>query len=61
MMVIKELISQLGRTHDCEFVYNGQEAVIKFSELTAQGYEVSHFLTDFMMPRLNGIDAVKTI
>ena len=61
MMVIKELMSKLGRTNDCEFVYNGQEAVLKFSELSAQGYTVSHILTDFMMPRMNGLDAVKTI
>lgn len=61
MMVIKELMNKVGRAQDCEFVYNGDEAVIKFSELVSQGHHVSHVLTDFMMPRTTGIDAVKAI
>ena len=61
MLVLKEHLSTLGKTHDCEFVYNGEEAVLKFSELVSAGVKVSHILTDFKMPRVSGIDAVRKI
>ena len=47
MMVIKQKLEKLDMLDLCEFVYNGQEAVIKFSELTQAGIPVSFVLTDF--------------
>lgn len=61
IQVIKQQMEEIGRKDMCEFVYNGQEAVIRFSELTLAGQYVSHVLTDFMMPRLNGIQTVQKI
>lgn len=45
----------------CEFCYNGEEAVIKFSELIQSGQTVSYVLSDFQMPRLNGLQAMEKI
>jgi CheY-like chemotaxis protein len=42
-------------------VYNGQEAVVQFSKLAEEKKYVSHILTDFMMPRLNGVQAIERI
>ena len=61
MQVIKDQLTQLGKLDRCEFVYNGQEAVVRVSELLQQDIEVGYVLTDFMMPRLNGIQAVQKI
>ena len=61
MTVIKQLLRDLGKEKDCEFVYNGQEAVCKFSELVLSNNPVSHIITDFMMPRLNGIQTILKI
>jgi CheY-like chemotaxis protein len=55
MTVIKTQLLELGKLNQCEFVYNGEEAVCKYSELVLAGQTVSFVLTDFMMPRLNGI------
>lgn len=53
--IIKDQLGEIGLASQCDFVFNGQEAVLKFSELTQGGQRVTHVLTDFMMPRLNGI------
>ena len=34
---------------------------MQFSKLTESGEHVSHILTDFMMPRLNGVQMVEQI
>ena len=47
MTVIQSKLKQLDILDSCEFVYNGEEAVIKFSELTQAGIKVSYLLTDF--------------
>jgi CheY-like chemotaxis protein len=54
-------LKELGLDDRCEFVYNGEEAVVQFSKLTNEKKYVSHILTDFMMPRLNGIQATERI
>lgn len=61
LQVIKQQLTQLGKIDRCEFVYNGEEAVVKFSELVTANVKVSYILTDFMMPRLNGQQAVERI
>lgn len=61
LQVIKQQLTQLGKLDRCEFVYNGEEAVVKFSELVSRNEKVSYILTDFMMPRLNGQQAVERI
>lgn len=54
-------MNEIGMLGNCDFVFNGQEAVLKFSELTQTDVAVTHVLTDFMMPRLNGIQTVQKI
>ena len=54
-------MTELGRLEQCEFCFNGQEAVVRASELILAGKTVSHVLTDFMMPRLNGVQTVRMI
>ena len=54
-------MNQLDKLDRCEFVYNGQEALVKYSEFIEQNTPVSHILTDFMMPRLNGVQTVHRI
>lgn len=61
MTVIKSQLQELCRYDQCEFVYNGEEAVCKYSELVLANHQVSYILTDFMMPRLNGIQAISKI
>ena len=61
MQVIKQQLAQLEKEEQCEFVYNGQEAVVRVADLLKAGQTVSYILTDFMMPRLNGIQAVQKI
>jgi CheY-like chemotaxis protein len=54
-------MKEIGLADHCDFVHNGQEAVIKFAELTESGQDVTHILTDVMMPRFNGLQTVQTI
>ena len=61
MQVIKSHFELLGKLDMCEFVFNGQDAVLKVAELIGQGHHISLVLTDFQMPRLNGIQAVTKI
>lgn len=42
-------------------MYDGQDAVTRFSELVNKGKTVDLIITDFMMPRLNGIQVVEKI
>ena len=58
---MKMLLQEIGKLHLCEFVYNGEEAVLKFAEFAESDIAVSHILTDYMMPRVNGLQAVKKI
>lgn len=61
MQVLKQQLSNLGKEDLCEFVYNGKEAVECASRLIQAGENISYILTDFMMPRMNGIQAVEQI
>ena len=61
MQVIKQQLTTLGLIDKCDFVYNGQEAVLRASTLLLSGKQISYILTDFMMPRLNGIQAIQKI
>ena len=59
--MIEERFKELGLLEHCVFVYNGEELVLKFSELTSQGISVKYILTDFQMPRMNGQIALEKI
>ena len=59
--MIKELFKKLGILENCVFVYNGEELVLKFSELTEAKIPVKFIITDFMMPRMNGFIALQKI
>ena len=61
MQVLRQQISNLGKEDICEFVYNGREAVESATQLIQAGETISYILTDFMMPRMNGIQAVEQI
>jgi CheY-like chemotaxis protein len=61
LQVIKEQLTSLGLLSKCEFAYNGHEAVMTYSRLIESGEHVQYILTDFMMPRLNGIQAAHKI
>lgn len=54
-------MEKIGKHHLCDFVFDGQEAVSRFSELYNKGESVDYFITDFMMPRLNGMQAISKI
>ena len=38
MQAIKNQMSRLGKFEQCEFCYNGQEALLRVSELLTNGY-----------------------
>ena len=61
MTILKDQLESIGKRDLCDFCYNGEEAVIKFSELVQSGQTVSYVLTDFQMPRLNGLQAMEKI
>lgn len=47
MAIIKDALEIAGKLNQCKFCFNGEEAVIKFSELVQSGEKVSYVLTDF--------------
>jgi CheY-like chemotaxis protein len=61
MQVVKGHFETLGLLEHTEFVFNGQDAVLKVAELFGKGERISLVLTDFQMPRLNGIQAITKI
>lgn len=61
MACIKQHLEKLGKTDICEFSYNGEELLDSFIALIKNGTPVSHILTDYMMPRLNGIQTISRI
>lgn len=61
MQVIKQQLEELGLKDQCEFVYSGEELVLTASKLISAQEKIDFILTDFMMPRLNGIQAVEKI
>ena len=61
MSMLKLDLEKLGLFKYCEFAFNGEEAVSLYAKLTGDKHDVSHILTDFMMPRLNGVQAMKKI
>jgi len=75
MAVLKQSLSDLQLTGRCEFAFNGQEAVSKARDIVTRQYEASRewrqggasiqplclVLTDFQMPKLNGIQVVEQI
>lgn len=61
MQVIKQQLADLGKSDLCDFFYNGQELVLSITKILEAGQTVDLVLTDFMMPRVNGIQAVQQI
>ena len=47
--------------HLCEFVTDGDELVRTYFQLVESGKRVELIITDFMMPRLNGLQAIQKI
>lgn len=61
MHVLKQQLAKINLTDYCDFVYNGQDIVERVQDLVKTGTQVSFILTDFMMPRLNGIEAIEKV
>ena len=61
MKIISQQLVQIEKLELCDFVHDGQELVDKFTQLIKQDTLVSYVLTDFAMPNLNGMQAVKLI
>ena len=61
MELLKGYFSQMGLSDRCVFVYNGIDAVLAADRNLERGDRTTHILMDFMMPRLNGIQALEKI
>lgn len=61
MEVIKQQFIDLKLENHCVFCFNGLELVTEVKKALDAKEDVDLILTDFMMPRLNGIQAVQQI
>ena len=72
--VLKQSLTELKLIDRCDFVYNGQEAVNKARDILQSKYNSHKYwggvksiqplclvLTDFQMPKMNGIQAIEKI
>lgn len=58
---LKLALKELDMLQYCEFAENGADAVDLFTKRWKQEIHISHIITDFMMPKENGIQAIKKI
>lgn len=58
---MKQHLEALGKIELCDFTYNGQDALDCARNHIRSGKAISHIFMDYMMPRLNGIQAAKRI
>ena len=61
MELLKNYLTEICIAEHCDFVYNGEDAVKVAAKNLKEGKPTTHVLIDFMMPRLNGIQAHKKI